>query len=648
MKLQYAVGMCVALYACGNDGTGPGNGNGGGTGGGPTISTLLSVPAPDRLIVRDSVVYWRDGSDTPLNKLSLRSAVRTPLLKYTPIPDGVIADGQYVFWISFNDLYRTSLDGTTTTLLDHGQGAGAAMVMDANYVYWVNTAPSGCSPPCRYAIRRVPKVGGAATTVVTTSDGIGGVPGFAVAGGYLYWEEEGIGPVSSDGSVGSKLNKVALAGGPVTTLVNGLANGLIAPPSPGFIPASWHPRGGMVVDDTLVYFADASFSTWYRVMSISVNGGAINVLLADTTGDGGNFVRSMVGDATTLYWVDKNSLRSMPKTGGGFTDLAGPLESPLSLTRVGSNLYWVQSACCAHGQKGSIQTVSIAGGTPVTLKSNLDAPTTIASDAAHFYWIEGGPIGGIEGFANLSQAALDGSNEVTLIEASGGGPFDVDANYVYFANSFTIKRVSVNGGAAERLAIGYFYVRDLATDGQYVYWVEDGGLSLVYKMAVNGGPIIPLGSGPGPAGRIRLDATHVYWLAHEDEIDRVPKAGGPTERVAGPIPGSVTDFAIDGTSIYLSEWDQATIVKTPLSGGAITPLTSLPADQTRRIATDGVKVYWIDQLDVGSITVDGRTLTPIHSGVLSGPFSSNTIALDNQSVYWTEVAGDAIKQAKPK
>ncbi len=652
LRLAGLIPVCLTFSTCTHDTSGPSNTGGGNGGGGPTVSTLTSPPGPTRIAVVGSVLYWLDESDTPLNKISLASATATPtpLFHLTPVPEGELADGAYVYWITGADLYRTSLDGTTTTLLDHGTGpAGAVMTMDANDIYWVNSVASNCSPSCRFAIRRVSKAGGAATPIVTTPDGVIGITAIAIAGGFAFWEEEGVGPAASDGSVGSKINKVSLADGTVTMLVNGLENGLILPPSPGYIPASWHPRGGIVADDAFVYFADADFFQSYRVMAVPDTGGAITILLADTTHDANNFVRSMVSEETTLYWVDENAVRSIPKTGGLPADLAGPRTVlPWSLTRVGTNLYWIESTCCAHRDKGTIYTVPTTGGTADTVIPNLDSPGSIASDPAHVYWTEGGAIGGIEGFGSLRVSALDGSNARTLVESGAAGPFAADATAIYFADKWTIKRVPAAGGTPQRLAIGDFYIADVATDGDRVYWVEGGPFSVVRSVPVNGGAITTLGSGPGPAGRIRLDGTYVYWLAHEDEVDRAPKTGGTPVRLVGPVSGLLTDFAVDASNIYLSEWDGGGISKAPITGGTATPLVGLGVDQTRRIAADGGKVYWIDQRNVGSITSDGRTQVPITYGLLSDPFSENDLAFDGRSVYWTEVAGDAIRRATPK
>jgi len=613
---------------------------------------VTSTPGPSQLLVQNDILYWLDSSSAPFKRLSLASgATPIALFQESPVPENELSDGSYVYWVSGARLFRSTLDGTITTRLDSADGpAPAVMALDESSIYWLGTVPSSCSPPCRFAIRRVPKSGGTATTVATTADGVVDLTALAVAGGFVFWEEGGVGPAALDGSVGSKILRVSLANGTVTTVVDGMENGLIVLPGPGFIPASWHPRGGIVADTDSVYFADADFFQSYRVMSVAVNGGPINILLADTTYDMNDFVRSMTSDATTLYWVDLNQVRSMAKTGGPVTNLAGPRTiPPWSVTRVGSNLYWIEAPCCAHGDKGTIHTVPITGGTPVIVQDNLDSPSSIASDPGHVFWIEGGAgIGAIEGFASLRSSALGGGNARTLIETTAGGPFAADANAIYWADKWTIKRVPLAGGPPQRIATGDFYIQEVATDGVNVYWVENQPYSIVRSVSVNGGAVTTLGAGPGPAGRIRVQDNYVYWLAHDDEIDRVPKVGGTPIRLVGPIPGLATDFALDANSLYISGWDSGTIWKAPLAGGTLTSLASPGLDQTRRIEADGGKVYWIDQRYVTSLTADGHTLVTIHSGVLSDAFSHNGLAFDSQSVFWTEVADDAILKATPK
>ena len=651
MQLRYVVAaLCFAVIACSNDGSGPPPPPSPPPG--PTISTVTSAPGARQLVVQNDVLYWLDSTRAPFKRLSLTAgASAVALFTQSAVPENEISDGSYVYWISNSRLYRSTLDGATTVRLDSANSPSpAVMTMDTANIYWVGASPSTCSPGCAFEIRRVPKVGGPARQVAKTANGVIDFVGLAVAGGYVFWEEGGVGPVSLDGSVGSKIIKASLANGAVTTVVDGLENGLIPPPSPGFIPASWHPRGGIVADTDVVYFADADFFQRYRVMSVTVDGGPISILLADTTHDMNDFVREMTSDATTLYWVDLNKVRSMAKTGGPVSDLNGPRTIPLwSITRAGSDLFFLEATCCAHLDKGRIFTIPTTGGTAVVVHDNLDSPSSLTSDAARIFWLEGGAgIGAIEGFASMRTSALNGANSATLVETAGGGPFAADATAIYFADKWTIKRVSIAGGVPQRVATGDFYIRDVATDGANVYWVEDGPFSVVRSVPVNGGTITTLGAGPGPAGRIHIDGTYVYWLAHEDEIDRVPKAGGQPIRLIGPISGLATDFAIDATNVYISGWDSGIIGKAPLAGGAISTLASTGADQTRRIETDGGKVYWIDQRDVASMTSDGHTQIPIANGLFSDPFTHNGLAFDSHSVFWTEVLSGAIRKATPK
>ena len=649
--------FALTLVACGGGGGGGGGDGGSGPGlggGGPTISVLGFTNSPSLLKLRNGDMYWLDVSDVPLNRFSLGNEVYTPLFTELHNPESALSDGNNIFWVSGARLYKTPLNGAETELLDEGErdpasSVTAAIVMDSTHVYWANTVgTSGCSPACTFTIKQIPKSGGSATTIATTTQVI---VDLAISGGFVFWEEEGLGPVNNDGSIGSKIKKVSVAGGTATVLVNGLLNGLIAPPSPGFDPASWHPRGGMATDGLDVYFADADFFQSYRVMKVPVAGGSVTVMDHVTAGNGSNFVRDMQLDDTHVYWVDADSLKSMPKAGGISVDLASGLPSPVSLAYIGGNLYWLETVCCAHKQKGAIKVISASGGAPLTVRADIESPVSISVDTSKLYWVEGGTIGETEGFGGIKSVAFGGGGEKSHVESALGGPFDVDDTYVYFANSFTIKRVPIAGGAVERIVISDFYVRDVATDGAFIYWVEDS-MATVRKISPNGGPVTTLGSGSGPAGIIRLDATHVFWMDHEDTIRQVPKGGGGVVSVVGPVAGGITDFVVNGANVFFSEWDGARIRQTSVSGGATRTLVDfgpLHPDQTRRLETDGQAVYWIDQATIGKVPLTGGSMELFVQGAtISDPFLAGGIAVDQTTVYWTESATGAIVMATPK
>ena len=646
-------GFLTGLLAsgCSDSRTGPGSG-------GPppppsrTIAVVDSAYQPSEVVVSNGALYWLDASPVPLHRIDLTSHASAALFQPVPQPENVVPDGNVLYWVSGGSLYRTSLDGTVTTVVDQGQrdpasGASAEILVDSSAVYWANTISSGsCSPACTFTIRRVPKAGGPATTITSTSQAIAA---FAILNGDMYWEEVGVGPASADGTVGSQVKKVALAGGGVTVLVDGLLNGLIPPPGPGWIPASWHPTGGIAVDDSMVYFADASFYTSYRVMkTLSGGGGAApTILVADTTGDASDFARSLLLYQDHLYWPDLNSIKVIATSGGAFADLASGRTSPFSLVRQGGDFYWIEALCCAHNATGSIERMPVGGGSPVPVRAGIVSPVVVAADQDGVFWVNGGSIGAIEGYAAISRAGLDGTGEDTLVTAATGGLFAVDDSYVYFADEFSIKRVPVHGGPVRLLAIGSFFVRGIATDGAYVYWDEDP-VTIVNRVPVAGGPIANVSTGQGPAGVVRVDGSYVYWLDHEDTIRRALKTGGSAELVGAAGTGLLTDFVVSGANVYYAEWDGGRLMKTAVTGGTPSVLAPLNADQTRRLATDGAMVYWVDQSSVNRIPVGGGNADFIASNGGADPFLAGGIAVDEHSVYWAEPFGFVIRMATPK
>lgn len=661
MKSSYRCCISTIAFAlvagCGSDSTvAPVDTTGGGGGGNPppppTVALIATAPLPVRLAVTNNTLFWLDSSDTPLNRISLANGDRTVLVHDVPIPEYAVPDGDNVFWIAGGRLFRTTLDGTATTLLADGERDLAAratpeLAIDAANVYWVNTVGSAsCTPACTFTIRSIPKGGGTATTLATTTQPI---VSLAVANGFVYWEESNVVPVDANGTVGSMIKKVPSTGGAVTVLVNGLLNGRIAPPSPGFVPASWSPIAGIEVDESSVYFADASNSSTSRVMKVATTGGTVDVLFSETTGSQINFLRDLAQDATTVYAIDATSLQAIPKSGGTSTPLATALTSPVSLTRAGASLFWIETTCCSHGQTGSIQTLGTAGGTPAVVRAGISAPVMISTDGTHLAWTAGGGTGEVEGFGNLTRANLDGTSEATLVEAAGGGPFATDGVDLYFANGFTIKRVPASGGRVERVLIGDAAVRDVALDGANVYWLEEGPTLAIRRLPRAGGVAATLATGTAPGSVVRLDATHVYWLEHEDAVHRVAKTGGTPETIIPTTSGGITDFVVDGANVYYAEWDGKRIRKTPAGGGAATTLaTPSQVDQTRRLTTDGTSLYWIDQLELNKISVSGGTPTTLVRQLENLAFPASGIAVDAQSVYWTEVAGFTIKKATPK
>ena len=266
------------------------------------------------------------------------------------------------------------------------------------------------------------------------------------------------------------------------------------------------------------------------------------------------------------------------------------------------------------------------------------------------YWLEGGPIGAIEGFGRIAKMSIDGGNINTLISGitTGSMPLTLDETHVYFADRWTIKKVPHAGGNIENIAIADYYIHDITTDGINVYWIEDGPFAKIGKISVNGEDKETLSNElSGPSGPITVHNLNVFWMAHYDTIAKVPMDGGLTEIIATGLP-FLSDFVVDDTHAYFSEQDTGYIKKVSLNDGTITDLIGLSGATWRKLAVDDQNLYWIDQVSLGKIAIDGGTSTIIDDSIQSDAYNPNSILVDDTSIYWTEVGTGDIKTMQPK
>lgn len=132
-------------------------------------------------------------------------------------------------------------------------------------------------------------------------------------------------------------------------------------------------------------------------------------------------------------------------------------------------------------------------------------------------------------------------------------------------------------------------------------------------------------------GGLAIDATSVYWT-NAGSVMRVPIGGGAIATLAA---AAARDIAVDSTAVYWT--DSSTVMRVPLAGGNPTTLaTGLASPGV--IAVDDTHLYWSDNV-AGTITraaLDGGSPTVLATGQ-----SPSAIAVDAESVYWTNVNGDA-------
>lgn len=628
------------------------NGQGPGISNGP----LAFVTQPANLVVRNGTLFWTDASAGAV-KQSAKGGEVVPMTGRLGDPIGMAAGGQELFWVEERGgfaasgcagqgvvrvLKQLAADGKTVIELASGDacsGGTADLVVDDTSVYWVNSV----STPNRYSISKVPRAGGPAITLVTTTKRIAGLAGDQ---DNLYWQEEGIGPITlPDGPEGSSVSRMDKAGGAPQLLVNGALNGLITQPPDGYSPGSWFPRGGLTVMAGDLFFSDTNFNGRYRLFKVPVTGGALVEQATLTTADASNYIRRLAAADGSVVWLDGNGVKTLPATGGVPQTLASTTMTPFDLLIAGGQAYWTETSGTAHGETGTLKAVPLVGGTVDILVQGGDAPRWLAVAGSQLYWSEGGPIGQIEGFTRLARILIGSRQPVTVLLGVGGGPMAADDSNLYVGSGFRIYKIPVDGGPPETLVHTDDKIYSLACDGSYVYWLE-GPLAVVRRAPVGGGLIDTLFGSTvsplsGPAGPIRVSGGYVYWMSHFSAISRVPAGGGPVQTIVSSDLSFLSDFVTDGASIYFSDQDTGDIKRVPVTGGNSVTLANGRSYSSISLALDSNYLYWIDQTLLGKVPLTGGPILLI-AGVNNAASPPAAIAVDGASLYWTETASGAV------
>ncbi|HEY2675672.1 MAG TPA: carboxypeptidase-like regulatory domain-containing protein [Steroidobacteraceae bacterium] len=564
-------------------------------------------------------VFFTDSTDQPLKKVSLSTGTVTPLATRFGSAESVFVRGQNVFWIDGGNLYETSLDGKTTTVLARGTrdlvaGVTADLVVDDTGVYWVNTVSSlSCSPSCTWIIQRVRFDGSAPVTVATANRRVVALSGDA---DHLYWEEASLEPLSAGCQCGSKVQSVAKTGGAALVLVDGTLNGNLPAAGPGYVQGSWYPAAGLAVTANAVLFVNSGSS--YTMYSIPLAGGALTTVATVPTsaGDALNTIFGLSVVGTNAYWIDpyNHALYTVPVTGGSASTLATGIGAPtvtaaISLAVTATTAYWTEAGtyggCCIQAGTGTLKSVALSGGSVSTLFAGLDAPVALTINGANAVWAESW---------RVAAAPLAGGAATTLASgiSTSMARITVDASHVYVLDADFIKILPTSGGTVEKLAAARGDIadsslvnQDIVVDATSVYWTVKGivGGPTVQKVALTGGAPVILAVDttlPNPQDcywRIALDTQSVYWSAGSSSfpegcrIMKAPLNGGATATLVDYA--YLADFTVDGTNVYFSELSNpGTIQQLPVGGGAIMPFAGGVVGVI--IAHDAEHIYWND------------------------------------------------------
>ncbi len=286
---------------------------------------------------------------------------------------------------------------------------------------------------------------------------------------------------------------------------------------------------------------------------------------------------------------------------------------------------------CIAGKCDSVAVVIGVGNSP-------GRPSSLAVDATNIYWTigDGSPNGAVMK-APLSKGPS------TLLATGQDYPFDVvvDATSVYWANHFAVMKCSIAGGDVTTLASGRDSIAGIAVDAAAVYFGTVGsstGGGAVMRVPIEGGTPTVLASRAAPFD-LATDGVNVYWTSFGGTVTSIPSAGGAaTTLVSGQkMCGAI---ALDATNVYWSAGTNGAIMKVPLAGGV--PVTLAMGGDPTNLIVSGSNIYWTMPAanELKTVSVEGGTAD------LLGSAPVENLAVDAQSVYWSNFLGNILKIAK--
>ena len=291
------------------------------------------------------------------------------------------------------------------------------IAIDATSVYWTTCNDT----QTKGSIMKVAIAGGSPIALARDEACPAGI---AVNATSVYWITRSTAVFDSDGGIApnGSLRKVALGGGPITTLVSG-----------------WSPVG-VAVDSANVYWTDGEPaldppSGVPAIVRVPTGGGVPTVLASGPSG--GSESLPIALDRTNVYWASSysNAVSKVALSSGASTTLAGivdPSSGPaIALAVDPTGVYWTAGGNTNDGC-GDVEGVPLVGGAANSL-AGASRPLGIAADGTSVYWIE---TQSDCGSSLVRKVRRTGGGVTTL--ASGGAPgsfgIAVDATSVYWTS----------------------------------------------------------------------------------------------------------------------------------------------------------------------------------------------------------------------
>lgn len=212
----------------------------------------------------------------------------------------------------------------------------------------------------------------------------------------------------------------------------------------------------------------------------------------------------------------------------------------------------------------------------------------------------------------------------------------VAANY-YDRGIAQLKRVPLTGGSATVMKQIAGQIRDVETDGSYLYWSDNAGLR---RMPIAGGATTTLATGT-TIGDIGLDATRVFYSSGSSVYSR-PKAGG-VATLRGSGASAVTAlFARPGATGTVVYWGERNGSVKSRTVGSLTTTTWQTARIGRTVTSVSNDGYWTLWSDCNTINTNQCRVTERSHNwmatVYQGGVGTDHVQADAGAIFWGDLS----------
>jgi len=272
-------------------------------------------------------------------------------------------------------------------------------------------------------------------------------------------------------------------------------------------------------------------------------------------------------DGQSVHCAVASGVIAIAKSTGAVRQLAA-LPDTFHLEDDGANVFALANTPNCEGNTGSFSLM-----TRVSKLADGGSPPIVGRCGGPFLRMRGDPVALYRTSSSgvMRTARADGTETTEFIapfsEAPLGAVLPVGGFVFVVSTANRILRITRGGAgnAFEVFADAQPGPQDLASDGAFVYWVNDGGtvMKRAVDAALEAGAPTPLATAQSTPWRIALDAKHAYWTnLGTKNVVRVPKEGGPVELVASGV-DDPRAIAVDDSGVFIADRSGGKVLVVP-------------------------------------------------------------------------------------